>query len=297
MVNWRQTLERTRRSTFGRIASLLGDSDLSPEFWDSLEEALIQADVGIETTQEIMADLKAFARQNGLTRSTEVRQILRERLVALLEHPGTPPFPPPPAVHFVVGVNGSGKTTSAAKLAHYWARGGRSVLLGGADTFRDAAGPQLALWASRVGVPAHISEQGSDPGAAVYEAVQAALAEGVDVLVVDTSGRMHTRHNLMAELQKLVRVAGKLVPGAPHQVFLVLDATTGQNGLEQARAFTATAGVTALILAKLDHSARGGIALAARRLLGVPIAFVGTGEAPEDLAPFDADEFVDALLS
>lgn len=297
MTNWRQTLEQTRRSTFGRLATLLGDTELTPVFWESLEAAMIQADIGVDATLQILGELQTHARQNGITRTPELHVRLRACLIELLDHPGLPPFPPPPAVHFVVGVNGSGKTTSAAKLAYYWARSGRQVLLGGADTYRDGAGPQLDLWASRVGVGCLAAAQGSDPGAAVYEAAQAAIARRSDLLIVDTSGRMHTRHNLMAELEKLARVASKLVPGAPHQVFLVLDATTGQNGVEQARAFSAAAGVTALILAKLDHSARGGVAVAARRQLGLPIAFVGTGEAPDDLAPFEAAPFVDALLN
>ncbi len=297
MTNWRQTLEQTRRSTFGRLATLLGDTELTPVFWESLEAAMIQADIGVDATLQILGELQTHARQNGITRTPELHVRLRACLIELLDHPGLPPLPPPPAVHFVVGVNGSGKTTSAAKLAYYWARSGRQVLLGGADTYRDGAGPQLDLWASRVGVGCLAAAQGSDPGAAVYEAAQAAIARRSDLLIVDTSGRMHTRHNLMAELEKLARVASKLVPGAPHQVFLVLDATTGQNGVEQARAFSAAAGVTALILAKLDHSARGGVAVAARRQLGLPIAFVGTGEAPDDLAPFEAAPFVDALLN
>ncbi len=297
MTNWRQTLEQTRRSTFGRVATLLGDTELTPAYWESLEAALIQADLGVDATLHILGELQTHTRQTGVTRTSELHAQLRASLIGLLDHPGLPPFPPPPAVHFVVGVNGCGKTTSAAKLAYYWARSGRQVLLGGADTFRDGAGPQLELWASRVGVGCVIGTQGSDPGAAVYEAAQAAIARRADLLIVDTSGRMHTRHNLMTELEKLGRVAHKVIPGAPHQVFLVLDATTGQNGVEQARAFSAAAGVTALILAKLDHSARGGVAIAARRQLGLPIAFVGTGEAPEDLAPFEAAPFVDALLS
>ena len=297
MTNWRHTLEQTRRSTFGRVATLLGDTELTPAYWESLEAALIQADIGVDATLQILGELQAHAQQTGVTRTSELHARLRTSLIGLLDHPGLPPFPPPPAVHFVVGVNGCGKTTSAAKLAYYWAHTGRQVLLGGADTFRDGAGPQLELWASRVGVGCVTAAQGSDPGAAVYEAAQAAIARRADLLIVDTSGRIHTRHNLMTELEKLGRVAHKVVPGAPHQVFLVLDATTGQNGVEQARGFSAAAGVTGLILAKLDHSARGGVAIAARRQLGLPIAFVGTGEAPDDLAPFEAAPFVDALLS
>ena len=297
MTHWRQALEQTRRSTFGRISALFGDTDLTLEFWDALEAALIQADLGVEATQHLLHELRAYARTNGVIHSTQLQARLRASLIELLDHPGLPPLPLPPAVHFVVGVNGSGKTTSAAKLARYWARSGRQVLLGGADTFRDGAGAQLEHWASRLGVPCLIGAQGSDPGAAVFQSAQAALARAVDLLIVDTSGRMHTRHNLMAELEKLGRVAGKLIPGAPHQVFLVLDATTGQNGLDQARAFSASAGVTAIFLAKLDHSARGGVAVAARRQLAMPIAFVGTGEGPDDLAVFDASPFVEALLS
>jgi fused signal recognition particle receptor len=200
-------------------------------------------------------------------------------------------------VVILVGVNGSGKTTAAARLARQWQRQGKRVLLAGADTYRAAAGEQLSVWAERLGIEVIGGEPGADPGSVIYAALQAAQARGVDVVVADTSGRMHTRHNLMAELEKVVRVAGKVVPGAPHQVLLVLDATTGQNGLAQARAFTEAVGVNGVILAKLDTSARGGVALAVADQLNLPILFAGLGEGPEDLVRFQPEAYVEGLLA
>jgi fused signal recognition particle receptor len=293
---WREALTRTRRAAFGRLGALLGASQLPPDFWDQLEAALIQADLGPGVTQALMESMRRQA-IGGMPKVEAIRQSLRDELLRRL--PSTPASEPGarPWVVMVVGVNGSGKTTTVARLARRWQRAGYSVLLAAADTYRAAAGQQLALWGERLGLEVIAGQSGGDPGAVVYDAAQAATARQIDVLIVDTSGRMHTRHNLMAELQKICRVAGKVIPGAPHQVLLVLDATTGQNGISQAKAFADTVGVTGVVLAKLDSSARGGVGFVVASDLRLPLAYVGLGEGLEDLEPFDAEAYVDGLLS
>ncbi len=293
---WREGLARTRKTTFGRLAQLLGATEITAETWDDLEALLIQADLGVELTLELLERLKARVRREGITRADELQQVLMEELRALLQPPPAIGYPERPTVILVVGVNGSGKTTTIAKLARRLQNQGRSVLLAAADTFRAAAIDQLKVWGQRLGVPVVAGQPGSDPGAVTYDAVRAAQARGSDVVLVDTAGRLHTRYNLMEELKKVRRVAGKAQPGAPHHVWLVLDATTGQNALQQARAFKDAVGVTGVILAKLDSSAKGGMAFAIQRTLGLPILFVGLGEGPDDLAPFDPDAFVQGLL-
>lgn len=293
---WLEALARTRRAAFGRLGALLGVSQLPPDFWDQLEAALIQADLGPGTVQALLVAVRKEAAE-GRFRPEDLRQLLRGELLSRL--PITPASEPEarPWVIMVVGVNGSGKTTTAARLARRWQQAGRSVLLAAADTYRAAAGEQLSLWGERLGLEVICGQPGGDPGAVVYDAAQAAAARHIDVLIVDTSGRMHTRHNLMAELQKVCRVAGKVIPGAPHQVLLVLDATTGQNGISQAKAFAEAAGVTGVVLAKLDSSARGGVGFAVASELRLPLAYVGLGEGPDDLEPFDAEAYVDGLLA
>lgn len=293
---WLEALARTRRAAFGRLGALLGVSQLPPDFWDQLEAALIQADLGPGTVQALLMAVRKEAAE-GRFRPEDLRQILRGELLSRL--PITPASEPEarPWVIMVVGVNGSGKTTTAARLARRWQQAGRSVLLAAADTYRAAAGEQLSLWGDRLGLEVICGQPGGDPGAVVYDAAQAAAARHIDVLIVDTSGRMHTHHNLMEELQKVCRVCGKLIPGAPHQVLLVMDATTGQNGLSQARAFTEAVGVTGVVLAKLDGSARGGVGLAIQSDLGLPIRYVGLGEGLDDLQPFDRQAYVDGLLA
>jgi fused signal recognition particle receptor len=226
-----------------------------------------------------------------------VRTVLTESLIVRLGQASLPLAPSNPSVTILVGVNGSGKTTSAAKLAHWFTRQGKSVLLAAADTYRAAASEQLNIWADRIGINVISGKPGSDPGAVVYDACQSVLARSLDHLIVDTSGRMHTEHNLMDELKKIGRVCGKVVEGAPHAVFLVLDASTGQNGLAQARAFTETIPIDGTILAKLDGSAKGGIAIAIRDMLDMPVNFVGIGEGLEDFKPFDPDAYVHSLLA
>ena len=295
--NWRQALERTRRTALGRVSQLFGATEINDRAWQELEAGLLQADVGASLTGEILQSLREQVASRGLTRPDQLRDALRGLLLKMLDGAASPEASAQkPQVRVLVGVNGCGKTTSAAKLAAALQRQGQRVLLAAADTYRAAASEQLQQWADRLKVDVIAGKPGGDPGAVAYEAAQAALTRGTDVLLVDTSGRMHTSHNLMAELQKVCRVTGKVIAGAPHRVILVLDATTGQNALSQARAFTRAVGVTEILLAKLDGSAKGGAALAIRRGLGLPITYVGLGEGPEDLAPFDAEAYVDALL-
>jgi len=294
--SWQAALAKTRQTTFGRIATLLGQTELTDEFWDELEAELILADVGLTATQRILDDLKQEAHAQGWIQGSQLRSGLRQMLIDLLAEGEQADFSERPVVTILVGVNGSGKTTSLAKLAHHWKRTGRDVLLAAADTYRAAATEQLQRWANKLGAQLVTGQAGSDPGAVVYDACHAALAREVDVLLIDTSGRMHTEHNLMAELQKIVQVAGKVIDKAPHRVYLVLDATTGQNGLAQAQTFKETIEIDGIILAKLDGSAKGGVAVAIRQQLGLPINYVGLGESLEQFAPFDANAYVDGLI-
>jgi fused signal recognition particle receptor len=295
-TSWRAALARTRRLALGRLSDLLGTSEVTPALWEDLEAALVQADLGASLAAEVCTATRKQAGAEGVTRVVDLRRILQARLLAYLSRPGPAAVEAHPQVMILVGVNGSGKTTSAAKLAARLHVEGRRVLLAAADTYRAAADEQLQQWAARLQVEVISGKPGSDPGAVAFDASQAALARNVDVLVVDTSGRMHTSHNLMAELQKICRATGKVIAGAPHRVLLVLDATTGQNGLAQARAFTQAVGVTEILLTKLDSSAKGGIALAISHQLGLPITYTGLGEGPDDLAAFDAQAYIEALL-
>jgi len=271
---------------------------IDKEVWDELEELLISADVGVITAEKLIGKVKERVSAEKLDGS-HVRAALQEEMVKLLDVPPRISSDPvaPPKVYLVVGVNGSGKTTSIAKLALKMKNEGKSVLLAAADTFRAAAIDQLKKQGERVGVDVIAHQPGADPGAVVFDAYQAAKSRKVDILIIDTAGRLHTKFNLMEELKKIKRVATKLDSTAPHEVILVLDATTGQNGLSQARYFTEAVGVTGIILAKLDGTAKGGIVLAIGDELKVPIQLIGTGEGLEDLVPFDAKAFVEALAS
>lgn len=294
--SWRQTLQKTRQTALGRLATLLGASELTPEFWGQLEEVLLRADVGIETTTDILEDLKRSSHEGGLIKGTQVEDRLRSVLQSQLKPPPPEELTGKPYVILIVGVNGSGKTTTAAKIAQRWLQRRHSVLFAAADTYRAAASEQLQMWAQRLNVDVICGQPGSDPGAVVFDACTAAISRGIDVVLVDTSGRMHTQHNLMQELGKIRRVAGKVVPDAPHETLLVLDATTGQNGLSQASAFSDVIALSAVVLAKLDNSAKGGVAFAVARKLELPIHYVGTGESPSALQRFDAAAFVGSIL-
>lgn len=295
--SWREALQKTRRTTLGRIAHLLGSTEIKDDFWSELEAAMIQADVGIPTTQRLLNSLQSTVREEGYTRGDQAHAALIKLLIHEMGRGSLPVAPSGPSVTILIGVNGSGKTTSAAKLAYWLRQQDRTVLLAAADTYRAAAAEQLIIWAQRLEIDVISGPAGSDPGAVVYDACQAAVARRCDHLIVDTSGRMHTEHNLMAELLKISRVSAKGIEDAPHAILLVLDAATGQNGLAQARAFTDIVPVDGTILAKLDGSAKGGIALAIRELLDLPVLFAGVGEGIEDLMPFDPHAFVNNLLT
>jgi len=293
----RESLTRTRNAVFSRVAGLLGTSEVTNETWDRLEELLVRADVGVSTTMYLVDRLRQRARDEAILQAQGLQEALREELRAML------PDPVPLNLGgrerdlvLVVGVNGSGKTTSIAKLAHRWQHQGRTPLLAAADTYRAAAVEQLDIWAKRIGVDIVKGPRGGDPGAVVFDAVQAARSREKDIVIVDTAGRLHTQYNLMSELQKVHTVARKNVEGAPHETLLVVDATTGQNALSQARHFQEAVEVTGVVLAKLDSTAKGGMVFAIARELELPIRFVGTGEQLDDLAPFDPDAFIDGLF-
>ncbi len=294
----RAGLARARQGLLGRIAAAVsGHRTVSAGLLEELEGALLAADVGMPETMRLVGRLRELAAAGELF-AEGVAATLRAEVARSLEGSSRPMrrAETPPSVVLLVGVNGSGKTTTAAKLAHALRGEGQRVLLGAADTFRAAAAEQLGIWAERAGVDMVRHAAGSDPSAVIYDAVAAARARGVDTVVCDTAGRLHNKANLMAELRKMVRVAGNACPGAPHEVLLVLDGSTGQNALVQAKVFTEAVGVTGLVLTKLDTSARGGIVLAVWRELGLPILWAGVGEGLEDLRPFDPEAFASALL-
>ncbi len=295
-AKWRSGLAKTSKTTFGRIATLFGATDISRETWDDLEALLIQADLGIETTGEIIESMQRVVRDQGLTRSEELSDALQTELRLRLDASSVPTWRNKPAVILVVGVNGSGKTTTIAKLAQRFQSQGQTLLFGAADTFRAAAVDQLQVWGDRLHVDVIWGAPESDPGAVAFNAVQSGVARNVDLVIIDTAGRLHTRFNLMEELKKVYRVVGKALQDAPQAVWLVLDATTGQNALQQAKAFKEAVGVTGVILSKLDSSARGGMAFAIQHELKLPILFVGLGEKSDDLVPFDPDSFVRGIL-
>ncbi len=296
LTKWRTGLAKTSKTAFGRLASILGATEINQETWDDLETLLVQADLGIEITTEILDSLQRFVRTEGLTRSDELWEVLRTELRSRLDNPPALEWTNNPTVILMVGVNGSGKTTTIAKLGQRFQAEGRSLLFGAADTFRAAAVDQLQVWGDRLGVDVIAGAPESDPGAVAFNTVQAGVARSLDVILIDTAGRLQTKFNLMEELKKVHRVVGKAVEGAPHEVWLVLDATTGQNAMQQAKAFKEAVNVTGIILSKLDSSARGGMAFAIQRELGLPILFAGLGEKLEDLTLFDPDAFIQGIL-
>lgn len=296
-------VKASRDRWFGRILGILRASGLDDSVWEELEEVLISSDVGVETSLRIIKELKARVKEDRLESPDHVFTTLKEALVRDLEDDGSSAASfgtresAAPYVILVVGVNGVGKTTSIAKLAYYFQQAGKKVILGAADTFRAAGAEQLEILGQRVGVEVIGARPGADPGSVAYDAYQASRARGADVLIIDTAGRLHTKSNLMEELRKIRRVLNRLDPTAPQEVILTLDATTGHNGLAQAKAFKEAVDCTGIFLAKLDGTARGGIVLAIKHELQIPILFIGTGESLGDLAPFDTREFVDSLLA
>ena len=295
----KQAVSRTRETLNDSLGGLIAlTREVDESTLADLEPLLLAADIGTTTSAQIIASLRERALRVGIEGGAELKQLLKTELKRILDGVAIPIQHPaaPPEVIMMVGVNGTGKTTTTGKLAAYYAAQDRSVLLCAADTFRAAAIEQLEVWAGRSNVPLIKTKQGGDPSAALYDACTAARARGVQVLIVDTAGRLHTKTDLMKELDKMRRTAAKLIPGAPHQTLLVMDATTGQNGLQQARLFTEAAHVTGIVLTKLDGTAKGGIVLAIATELRLPVVFAGIGEKVEDIIPFDSTSFIDSLL-
>ena len=294
----RDSLTKTRRSFFGQISGLLSADEITEETWEDLEALLVQADVGVNTTITIVDHLREQVARGKARDTQALEDLLKAELLALLGDP--PPMtidePRLLTLVLVVGVNGSGKTTTIAKLAKYYQDRGRRVALAAADTFRAAAIDQLKIWGERAGVPVIAHQPGADPGAVVYDSIRASQSREADLLIVDTAGRLHTKYNLMEELRKVRGVANKRVHQAPHETLLVLDATTGQNALSQARHFKDAVEVTGVIVAKLDGTAKGGVVFAVAHELDLPVRFIGTGETMDDLAEFDAEAFVEGLF-
>ncbi|MDY7019659.1 MAG: signal recognition particle-docking protein FtsY [Chloroflexota bacterium] len=289
-------VKRSKETWFSKIAHVFDRDSIGKETWEELEELLILADVGVETTEKLLGKVKQRVKAEKLTQPSQVKTALKEEMVNLLnatqfKSPTSSPF-----VILVVGVNGSGKTTSIAKLAYSYTSQGNRVILAAADTFRAAAIEQLQYWGGKVGAQVISHKHGGDPGAVVFDAIQAAYSRESPVVIVDTAGRLHTKFNLMEELKKIKRIAGKQDVSAPHEVLLVMDATTGQNGLTQAKYFTQAVGVTDIFLTKLDSTAKGGIIFAIHDQLNIPIAYIGTGEGLPDIIPFNAETFVNAIL-
>jgi fused signal recognition particle receptor len=298
MARLRENLTKPRQTISPQLAGIFAPKLVSAETWDELEEALITADCGVEASLELVEELRGEAEQGRIISGADLSRALWKAVAArMASEPARIDLSATPTVILVVGVNGSGKTTSVGKLAHRLSELGQSVVIGAADTFRAAAIDQLAVWAERSGAQLVRQAPGADPGAVAYDAVASATARGADVALIDTAGRLQTQHNLMEELRKVGAVVGKIDPEAPHEVLLVLDATTGQNGLSQARLFNDAVGLTGVILTKVDGTARGGIAVAIQRELGIPVKLVGSGEKLEDLQPFDAEAFARAIFS
>ncbi len=295
---FRKSLERTRKSFFGRITNLLGAGEIDDETWEDIEALLVQADVGVQTAASLTRRLRERMNRDGLTREDELRRELRDEMLQIVSNPRARLnlFGRPLSVLLIVGVNGSGKTTAIGKLAHKFKKAGRKVALAAGDTFRAAAIEQLQLWGERVGAPVIAGQPGGDPGALVFDAIKASQSRGYDLLIVDTAGRLHTKFNLMEELRKVSGVMKKVIPDAPHETLLVLDGTTGQNALTQARKFKEAVEVTGVVVTKLDSTAKGGMIFPIYEELKLPVAFVGVGEKQDDVEMFDPEGFVDALF-
>jgi fused signal recognition particle receptor len=296
-AKWKSGLSRTSKAAFGRLAGLFGATEINNQTWEELENLLLQADMGIETTNSVLESMRFKARNQGLTHSTDLQSMLETELHSRIDSPLEMDLSFPLTVILLVGVNGSGKTSTAAKLGYRLSKEGKRVLLVAADTFRAAAIDQLKTWAERLDLPIITGQVGSDPGAVVFDGIKSAISQKYDIVLIDTAGRLHTRYNLMEELKKIQRVAGKVLIGAPQHILLVLDATTGQNALMQARAYKEAVNITGIVLAKLDSSARGGMVFAIQGELGLPILYAGLGEGADDLIPFNADLFIKGILS
>jgi fused signal recognition particle receptor len=296
----KQAVTRTRENLAERIEEVVAfGKEIDRNTLDDLEATLIGADLGTTTTQEVLGRLRDKADRKQIKDVQELKRLLKEELLAILSAANTRPVQKvdgTPEVILVVGVNGTGKTTTIGKLSQVFRANGKSVLLCAADTFRAAAIDQLEIWGARTGTEVIKTKPGGDPAAVLFDALQAATARKTDYVIVDTAGRLHTKTSLMSELEKMRRTAQRIIPGAPHETLLVMDATTGQNGLQQARLFTDSAGVTGIVLTKLDGTAKGGVVVAISRELGLPVRFVGVGEKVGDLLPFDPKEFVDSLF-
>jgi fused signal recognition particle receptor len=298
----KKRLSRTRESLIGGLArAIRGRGILDKDLWDRMEEILIRGDVGVETTLKLLDGLKHELRGLPQPDTEDILRLLQKQILEILldgpSQPPAPPVPERPRVILVVGVNGTGKTTSIAKLTKMYLDEGKTVLLAGCDTFRAAAVEQLEVWAERLGVDMVKNQPGSDPAAVAYDALQAARARDMDILIIDTAGRLHTKRNLMEELRKIKRVISKQIQNGPHETLLVLDATVGQNAISQARLFHQDVGISGILLAKLDGTAKGGIVIAIKDRLHIPVSYIGIGESLEDLERFDAHQFVGALFS
>lgn len=295
----KQGIQKTRAGLVTKVEDvLLGKKEIDADLLEELECTLIAADVGVRTSTEILENIRQRVERHLVNDPGELKQLIREQLLGVLEAGDRPQTvaAEPPTVVMMVGVNGSGKTTTTGKLAARFQAEGKKVLLCAADTFRAAAIEQLEVWGQRTSTEIVRQGQGADPSAVIFDALHSAKARKTDVLLVDTAGRLHTKSNLMTELEKMRRTAERVVPGAPHEVWLVMDATTGQNGLEQARKFTESAGVTGLVLTKLDGTAKGGIVVAITRELSLPIRYIGVGEQADDLLPFEPEKFISSLF-
>lgn len=296
LKKWRESLTKTRDVAFGKVSTFFGATQISDDSWDELEALLIQADLGVDTTISLINNCQEQVDRQGLTKTEQLYALVKAELINLLDQPSEPELNNHPTVIMVAGVNGSGKTTTIAKLAARYKNMGKKVLLVAADTYRAAAVDQLEVWSKRVDVPIITAQPDSDPGAVTYDGIKSAISRGSDVVLIDTAGRLHTRYNLMEEIKKVYRVADKALPGAPHYSWIVLDTTTGQNALQQAAAFAKAVHLNGALLAKLDTSAKGGMAFAIKKQLGLPILFAGLGERVDDLQLFNREAFVNGIL-
>lgn len=296
--NIRQSLTRTRQSVFGQIVNVLGMGEIDEETWEDLEALLIQADMGVPTSMDLIEAMQQRVDREGLVTTDQLLQAMKQEMRNILSDDSTFELEERRqlTIVMIVGVNGSGKTTTIGKLAHYYKAQGYKVMVTAGDTFRAAAIDQLRIWSERADVPMTAGQPGGDSAAVAYDGIRASRARGYDMLFIDTAGRLHTKFNLMRELEKIYNVCKRSVHAAPHEVLLVIDAPTGQNALNQARKFKESVNVTGVILTKLDSTAKGGMVFSIYRELGLPVRFIGTGESIEDLAPFDADAFIEGLF-